>query len=91
MQSRRTEVVLMRSLGTSRAACVLVMLFEYASLGLLGALFGMLCAVIFAGFAGAAPLLAFLMFFASFVLGAAGAAFQISRRTAMSGLVKVEA
>jgi ABC-type multidrug transport system permease subunit len=91
MQTRRVEVVLMRSLGTSRAACVLVMLFEYAALGLLGALLGIICSAVLAGFAGAAPLLAFLLFFVSFVIGTAGAAFQISRRTAMSGFVKVEA
>jgi hypothetical protein len=91
MQARRAEVVLMRSLGTCRPKCVLTMFFEYASLALFGALLGMVCSAVLAGSAGSAPLLAFLLFFLSFVTGITGAAFQISRRTAMSGLVKVEA
>lgn len=90
MQSRRIEVVLMRSLGTSRKECVLVMFFEYASLGFWGSLLGLLVSVIFTGFSGAGPLLAFLIFFASFVIGIAGSSYQLSKLTAMSGLVKAE-
>lgn len=91
MQARRAEVVLMRSLGTSRGKCVAIMFFEYASLGLLGALLGMGSSMILTGFSGAAPLFAILSFFASFVIGIIGAAFQISKRNAMSGFVKMEA
>ncbi len=91
IQTRRTEVVLMRSLGASRKECVLVMFFEYAALGFIGSLLGMAGSVVFMGSAGAGPLLAFLMFFASFVLGIMAAAYQQSKWTAMSGLVKVEA
>ena len=90
MQSRRIEVVLMRSLGTSRKECVLIMFIEYAILGCLGSLFGLLVSVLCMGYSGAGPILAFLMFFVSFVLGIAGSAYQLSQWTAMSGLVKAE-
>jgi hypothetical protein len=91
MQSRRVEVVIMRSLGVNRRECVLVMLFEYAALGLLGSLLGMLVSMILLGFSGAGALLAFLLFYVSFAGGIAGSAYQLSKWTAMSGLVKVEA
>lgn len=90
MQGRRAEVVIMRSLGTSRKECVLIMFYEYAALGLLGSLLGMLFPVIFTGFA-VWSFLAFLMFFAGFALGVICAALNISKLTAMSGFVKVEA
>lgn len=91
MQSRRTDIVIMRSLGTSRAKCIAVFSLEYAALGLVGAVIGLGLSVIFMGFAGFGPLFVALLYVLSFMLGITGAAFQISRRTAMSGFLKVEA
>jgi hypothetical protein len=91
MQSRRADIMIMRSLGTSRPICMMIMFIEYAALGFLGALLGTVCSVIFLGFAGFSPLLAALLFMMSFLLGILIAAFQISRLNTMSGLVKVEA
>jgi hypothetical protein len=90
MQSRRADIVIMRTLGTSRAACIAIMFLEFAVLGLAGAVLGTCCSAIFMGFTDLRALPVALLFIASFMLGITGAAFKISRRTAMSGLVKVE-
>jgi hypothetical protein len=91
MQSRRADIAVMRSLGASRKMCMTVMFLEYAALGLTGFLLGIMCSVAWTGSAGIGPLLIALLFFVSFLLGIVGAAYQISRRNTMSGLVKVEA
>ncbi len=90
MQSRRADIVIMRTLGTSRTACIAIMFLEFAALGLAGAVLGTCCSAIFTGFTDLRALPIALLFIASFMLGITGAAFKISRRTAMSGLVKVE-
>ena len=90
MQSRRAEIVIMRSLGNSRGGCVAVMFIEYAALGLAGCLLGTLCAAIFTGFAWNTLLIA-LLFFASLMAGILAAAFQISRGNTMTGNKKTEA
>jgi hypothetical protein len=90
MQSRRPDIVIMRSLGNSRVGCVGIMLIEYAVLGLAGCLIGAACAVIWAGF-NVNTLLIALLFFASLMLGVLAAAFQISRGNTMTGLKKTEA
>ncbi len=91
MQTRRIEVVLMRSLGTTRRECMFVMFYEYAALGLFGSLLGMLGSAIIAGSAGAIQILAFLVFLVSFAGGIAGAASRLCRQNIMSGFIKAEA
>lgn len=91
MQTRRIEVVLMRSLGTTRRECMLVMFYEYAALGFFGSLLGMLGCAFIAGSAGAIQILAFLVFLASFAGGIAGAASRLCRQNIMSGFIKAEA
>ncbi len=91
MQSRRAEIMIMRSLGASRPVCMTVMFIEYAVLGLAGTLLGTLCSAVSAGFLGLSPLLAALLFILSFLIGILCAAFQISARNIMSGFIKVEA
>ena len=90
MQSRRTDIVVMRSLGTSRAACVTIMLIEFAVLGLAGSLLGIAISALLIGFAGIGTPLISMLFFLSFVLGIVAAAVQISRRNLMTGLNKTE-
>ncbi len=90
MQSRRRDIVIMRSLGTSRAACVSIMLLEFSALGLLGSLAGLAASALLIGFSKiSTPLLA-LLFFVSFLLGILAAALQLSKRNIMSGLNKTE-
>jgi hypothetical protein len=91
MQSRRADIAIMRSLGTSRAACVAAMFIEYAVLGLAGSLLGMALSAALTGFALTGTSLLSLLFFVSFMLGIAAAAFQISRWNTMSGRIKTEA
>lgn len=90
MQSRRTDIVVMRSLGTSRLACVTIMLIEFAVLGLAGSLLGIAISALLIGFAGIGTPLISMLFFLSFVLGIVAAAVQISRRNLMTGLNKTE-
>jgi hypothetical protein len=90
MQSRRTDIVVMRSLGTSRIACVIIMLFEFAALGIVGSLLGLAISALLIGFAGITTPLISMLFFLSFLLGIAAAAVQISRRNLMTGLNKTE-
>lgn len=90
MQNRRQDVAVMRSLGTSRFKCMVVMFIEYAALGAVGALLGAACFSVSIGFIGFAPLLIALLFFSTFLVGIIAAAFQISRYNTMSGLIKVE-
>lgn len=90
MQSRRAELVIMRSLGSSRGGCVLIMFIEYAVLGLAGCLIGAACAALWAGFSWNTLSVA-MLFFASLMLGVLAAAFQISRGNTMTGLKKTEA
>lgn len=89
MQSRRADIAIMRSLGTSRKACVMMMLIEYAALGLTGCLLGIACAAIWIVLAWSTLLYAMLFFF-SLMLGVLAAAFQISRINTMTGLIKTE-
>ncbi len=89
MQGRRTDIAIMRSLGTSRRMCVVMMLMEFALLGLAGSLFGIICAFIWLGPAWSTLLYA-LFFTASLLTGIAAAALQLSRGNTMTGLIKTE-
>lgn len=90
MQSRRTDIVVMRSLGTSRAACVIIMLIEFAILGIVGSLLGIAISALLIGFAGINTPLVSMLFFLSFLFGIVVAAVQIGRRNLMTGLNKTE-
>lgn len=90
MQTRRTDIMIMRSLGTSSAACMATMFLEYAALALIGALLGTVFSLIFTGFSSFSALLAALVFTVSFLLGISAASFQISTRNIMTGFVKAE-
>jgi hypothetical protein len=90
MQSRRRDIVLMRSLGVRRLACVMVMLLEFTALSLAGSLLGLAVSALLIGFASADTPLMAMLFFASFLLGIAVASVQLSGVNLMTGLNKTE-
>ncbi|HEX3028407.1 MAG TPA: FtsX-like permease family protein [Clostridia bacterium] len=89
MQSRRVDIAIMRSLGTSRKACVMTTLIEYAVLGLSGSILGTAGAALWVELS-LSTLLYAMLFFASLMLGISVAAIQISRSNTMTGLIKTE-
>ena len=90
MQSRRRDIVLMRSLGFGRLACVAVMLIEFAALSLAGSLLGLAVSALLIGFANEGTPLFAMLFFASFLVGISAAAVQLSGVNLMTGLGKTE-
>jgi predicted lysophospholipase L1 biosynthesis ABC-type transport system permease subunit len=90
MQSRRRDIVLMRSLGVGRAACITVMLLEFTALSLAGSLLGLAVSALLIGFANADTPLMAMLFFASLLLGIAVASVQLSGVNLMTGLNKTE-
>ena len=90
MQSRRSDIAVMRYTGTSRRACVAVMLIEFTVLGLLGSLFGLGISALILGFADISTALIAMLFFLSFIFGIIVAAVQISGVNLMTGFKKTE-
>lgn len=90
MQSRRGDIAVMRYTGTSRAACVSVMLIEFVTLGLAGSILGLSISALLLGFTGIGTPLMSMIFFLSFMIGIAAAAVQISGANLMTGFNKTE-
>ncbi len=90
MQSRRREIVLMRSLGVSRRACITSILIEFTALSLMGSLLGLGVSAAVIGFATADTPLVSMLFFVSFLMGITIASVQLSGVNLMTGLGKTE-
>ena len=90
MQSRRRDIVLMRSLGFGRLACIMIMLIEFAALSLAGSLLGLGISALLISFASSGTPLLAMLFFASFLIGIAVASVQLSGVNLMTGLSKTE-
>ncbi len=90
MQSRRRDIVLMRSLGFGRMACIVIMLIEFAALSLAGSLLGLEVSALLIGFASTGTPLLAMLFFVSLLIGIAVASVQLSGVNLMTGLSKTE-
>ncbi|MDR0951842.1 MAG: hypothetical protein LBM18_02855 [Oscillospiraceae bacterium] len=90
MQSRRSEVAVMRSLGVSQSRCILSLSAENALLVLLGCLVGLAAAVSFTGIGLSGALVITAVFFVSYMLGVVAALLKLSRMPVMEVLTKSE-
>ena len=90
MQSRRNELAIMRSLGTGKKRCFIIIFLESLMLALIGSILGMVVALIIVEVSPLMTVVILVSFLITYLLGTAVALFLLNRFSVMAILTKTD-